>query len=50
MDVVDAGGAEGADESGGQTGIGEEGDVEVNGRSPDLVAVREFQGREVSGY
>ena len=39
LDVVDAGGAEGADESGGEAGVGEEGDVEVYGRSSDLVAV-----------
>ena len=47
LEVVDAGGAEGADESGGQTGIGEEGDVEVYGCPSDLVAVGKFQSREV---
>ena len=35
MDVVHAGGAEGADEGGGETGVGEEGNVEVDGRSSD---------------
>ena len=43
LDVVDAGGAEGADEGGGEAGVGEEGDVEVNGRSSDLVTVGQLK-------
>lgn len=47
LDVVYAGGAESADEGGGEAGIREEGDVEVYGCPSDLVAVGKFQSREV---
>lgn len=50
FDVVEALRAEGVDEGGGKTGVGDEGNVEIDGCTANLVAVGEFTHREVLGH
>ena len=47
VDVLGLHRAESADESGGQTAVGDKRDVEVDGRTADLVAVGELVDGEI---
>ena len=47
FDVIEALRAEGVDECGGKSGVGDERNVEVDGCTTNLVAIGEFAHREV---